>query len=78
MFVVDNSLIFCRANKEDCEAIKRALREFMMISRIIQSPTVESLANALGIKKSERLGDYLGMSSKAKRSKHKLFKKKGK
>lgn len=89
LFFADDNIIFCRAEEQDCETIKKILEDYakasgqtmklnkssFMVSKNVNLPKADHLSRILGIAKADELGEYLGMPSQTGRNKSRVFKK---
>lgn len=89
LFFADDSLIFCRAENEQCNKIKEVLHVYekasgqtinlkkssFMTSKNISNGKIAELKGILGIRHAKSLGQYLGMPSQNERNKRNLFAK---
>lgn len=89
LFFADDSLIFCRATKKDCETIKRILKTYekasgqtinqekssFMVSRNVNEDKMANISKILGMEATKDLGYYLRMPSQNGRNKNVVFRR---
>lgn len=89
LFFTDNSLIFCRASREECQVIKEIFKRYeqasgqminlnksmFMTNKNVGATKAKELGDILGIKQTNSLGSYLGMPSKGCKNKRIMFKR---
>lgn len=87
LFFTDDSLIFFKANNNEAERIKEVLKTYekasgqmvnfgksvCMISKNVEEAQARGICSSLGIKRSDSIGQYLGLPAQTGRNKAHFF-----